>query len=115
MTDFKKLHVWRLSLDVTKSIYRITDAFPDKERFGLISQMRRAAVSIMSNIAEGSKRRGLDQLQFLRIAQGSAAELESQLILSQEIGFLRPQYVKIFDELHYLGSVLCLFRKKLEK
>jgi four helix bundle protein len=113
MGNFKDLHTWRLSLDVAKSVYRVTDSFPDKEKFGLVSQMRRAAVSVMSNIAEGSRRRDKDQLYFLRIAQGSAAELESQLILSQEIGFLHQQNNKIFDELDHLGRVLHLYYTKL--
>jgi four helix bundle protein len=100
-------------LGVAKSIYRITGTFPDNERFGLVSQMRRAAVSIMSNIAEGSRRWGKDQLHFLRIAQGSAAELESQLILTREIGLLNSRDDEVFDEFTHMASVLCLYRKSV--
>ena len=114
MGNFKELCAWRLSLDLCKAIYRVTEYFPDKERFGLISQMRRASVSMMSNIAEGSRRGGRDQIYFLRIAQGSAAELESQLILSREIGLLKKQDESIFDLLQHAGSVLYLYRKRLE-
>jgi four helix bundle protein len=114
MSDFKKLHAWRLALDVTKSVYRITRSFPENEKFGLVPQMRRAAVSIMSNIAEGSRRRDKDQQHFLRIAQGSAAELESQLILAREIGLLNPHDSVVFNESTYMASVLYLYRRSLK-
>jgi four helix bundle protein len=84
--SFKDLAVWQRAMDLTVEIYKLTRALPDTERYGLVSQMRRCAVSIPSNIAEG-KRRGTrnDFVQFLRIADGSASELETQLLLAQKL------------------------------
>ena len=83
MGSFRKLKVWQRAREVTKDIYRTTRAFPAEERFGLTSQMRRASLSIMSNIAEGCGRnRKAELLRFLDIARGSASELESQSIVA---------------------------------
>lgn len=76
MSDYKDLDVWQRSIDLVAGIYQLTSSFPDIEKFGLTNQMRRAAVSIPSNIAEGSARHhSKDFIPFLRIADGSAAEL----------------------------------------
>ena len=89
MANFKELLVWQKSIDFVTEIYRITETFPKAEIYGLISQIRRAAVSIPSNIAEGNSRRSkTDYLQFLKIARGSCAEVETQLIISKNLGFL---------------------------
>jgi four helix bundle protein len=86
MSDFRSLIVWQKAMDLTKQIYIVTKKIPDDERFGLIGQMRRCAVSIASNIAEGSKRgTKKDFSQFLRVSSGSAAELETQLLLSKDL------------------------------
>jgi four helix bundle protein len=88
-TSFRELQVWRLSMSLTKDIYKITKRFPDDERFGLISQLRRAAVSIPSNIAEGQARYSQREfLRFLSNAKGSLAEVETQLLLSTELGYV---------------------------
>lgn len=76
-------------MELAELIYSATAHFPKEEQYGLISQMRRCAVSIPSNIAEGSRRRGNDTKQFLRIAYGSGAELETQIELSRCLSFLR--------------------------
>tara|TARA_R110002012_G_scaffold99570_1_gene237624 strand:+ start:1530 stop:1880 length:351 start_codon:yes stop_codon:yes gene_type:complete len=87
--DHKELDVWRKSIDLVELIYSLTSSFPKSERFGLTSQMRRAAISISSNIAEGSARKGdKELLQFLNIALGSLAELETQYIISIRLAFL---------------------------
>lgn len=84
--SFKQLVVWQKSIALVKHIYQITNQFPREELYGLVSQMRRAAVAIPSNIAEGKKRKTKkDFVQFLRIADGSAAELETQIIISKEL------------------------------
>jgi len=86
MKDFKKLIVWGKAMECTTDVYILTKQLPSDEKFGLISQIRRSAVSIPSNIAEGSKRKtDKDYKQFLSIAAGSAAELETQLLLSKNI------------------------------
>lgn len=89
MGDYKKLDVWKLAYDLTLAIYRATAGFPAHERYGLQSQLRRSAVSIVSNIAEGVGRHhdGL-LVQSLRIARGSTSELECQLMLSQDLSYL---------------------------
>jgi four helix bundle protein len=89
VSDYKDLEVWKKAIDVVTAIYRLTSAFPDAEKFGITNQMRRAAVSVPSNIAEGSARHHpKDFTHFLRIADGSAAELETQLIISVKLGFV---------------------------
>jgi len=100
-----ELDVWQAAVVLVKEVYRVTATFPNDERFGLTSQMRRAAVSIPSNIAEGAARSGDRELaQFLTIARGSLMELETQLHLAAELGFidvdarqgLEPQVEKVF-------------------
>jgi four helix bundle protein len=87
--DFKKLRVWQDSVDLAVSIYAVTAAIPQSERFGLIAQMRSAALSVSSNIAEGSGRHGpKDMARFLQIAIGSTSELESQLVVAARLGFV---------------------------
>lgn len=89
MSDFKDLEVWRKAIDAVTEVYRISGKFPESEKFGLTNQIRRAAVSIPSNIAEGSARHhAKDFIHFLRIADGSAAEVETQLIIATELGFI---------------------------
>ena len=89
MHNFKELKVWRAGIDLSKSIFTLTKKFPTEERFGLISQMTRAAVSIPSNIAEGCGRKSNKELyQFLNIALGSAFELETQLIIAREFDYI---------------------------
>lgn len=84
---YKDLIVWQKGIEIVSMIYRFTADFPKEEIYGLISQMRRAAVSISSNIAEGRHRSTIkDFLQFIRIASGSLAELETQLIVSANLG-----------------------------
>lgn len=90
MTDYKELTVWCRAVEVVTRVYELTADFPESEKFGLMNQMRRAAVSIPSNIAEGSARHhGKDFIHFLRISDGSAAELETQLIISHKLEFCK--------------------------
>lgn len=90
--SFEKLEVWNESKEFSKSIYSITSTFPDQEKFGLISQLRRAAVSICSNIAEGSARNTYkDKAHFTTMAYSSAIEVINQLILSFEMDFISEE------------------------
>ncbi len=106
MQSAKNLHVYAKALELAKVVYRITTAFPGEERFGLTSQMRRAGVSIGSNIAEGCGRRGdKEHLGYLHIALGSASELEFQCELAIELGYVRS------DDLgQLLGQVVAVKR-----
>lgn len=84
--SFRDLVVWQKSMMLVKEVYSLLEDLPKEEIFGLVSQMKRSAISIPSNIAEGSKRgTRKDYVQFLRIANGSCAELETQLILTKEL------------------------------
>ncbi len=98
--SYKDLRVWQLSVELAVAVYDLTDLFPKSELFGLTSQMRRAAVSIPSNIAEG-RMRGTrkDYTHFLRIAYGSCAELATQIIISKRRPFSKILDYKIVDEL----------------
>lgn len=90
IVDYRDLDVWKLSISLSLEIYKQSANFPSEERFGLISQMRRAAVSVPSNIAEGYGRETPGAyIQFLRIAQGSAKELETLIEISTQLGFLK--------------------------
>lgn len=89
MHDFTNLKIWIKSIDLAEFIYGITEEFPEKEKFGIISQMRRCSISISSNIAEGCGRNGdKELLHFLNIANGSTCELHSQVILSERLMFI---------------------------
>ncbi len=90
--SFKDLIVWKKSMELAKLIYAVTLKFPQTEQYGLVSQMRRAAVSIPSNIAEGYGRSSKKEYaQFYSISYGSLLELETQIILSTELGFINNQ------------------------
>ena len=97
MGNFRELVVWKRAQDLALAVYRSTSSFPKEEPYGLTSQMRRAAVSVSSNIAEGCGRQGDRELaRFLQIARGSVRELECQLILSRDLGYLQSaQYTKL--------------------
>ena len=92
---FKQLSVWRKGVDLADEIYVATDKFPKHETFGLSSQMRRAAVSIPSNIAEGQAHHSHpDFVRFLRLARGSIAELQTQLVIAGRRGYMSRDSVK---------------------
>lgn len=98
MNDFKDLDVWCKAVDVVTEIYRVSAEFPQSEKFGLTNQIRRASVSIPSNIAEGSARHhSKDFIHCLRIADGSAAEVETQLIIASKLGFIDEEKSLIGD------------------
>ncbi|GAB5539424.1 MAG: four helix bundle protein [Salibacteraceae bacterium] len=92
MRDFRKYKVWQESFSIVKEVYRLMESLPQNERYGLASQMGRAAVSIPSNISEGCSRSSdIEFKRFLEIAMGSAFELETQLMLCQEMTFIDPE------------------------
>ncbi|MDX3912034.1 MAG: four helix bundle protein [Pseudosphingobacterium sp.] len=116
MRDFKKLIVWQKSHCLAINIYKYTSSFPKEEAFGLISQMRRAALSISSNIAEGSAQESHLQFnRFLIIASGSAAELDCQLLLSKDLGFIDESiYVALQQQITEVRKIIHSFKKKLK-
>jgi four helix bundle protein len=108
MHNYRRLDVWRRSREFVVDVYRATDTFPSDERFGLSSQLRRAAVSIPSNIAEGAGRGSLaDFARFVRIAIGSACEVETQLDLSADLFFIEASdYRRLVKDAWQIKSML---------
>ena len=112
---YRDLEVWKQSMELTVQVYDLTQKLPPHEQFGLISQMRRAAVSIPSNIAEGHSRRGKKELSHqASIAKGSLAELETQMILCTRLKYIdREALVPIWDQAQQVGKLLSGLLKSL--
>ncbi len=108
MRPHQKLEVWIKSLELVTEIYRRSEGFPREERYGLTSQIRRAAVSIPANIAEGAGRQSKkDFARFLSNAQGSASELETELTIAQRLGYLdKSTFEKLIVELDRIGRLI---------
>ncbi len=108
MGDYRQLSVWKRAYDFTLGVYRSTGSFPDCERYGLTAQLRRAAVSVVSNIVEGASRHSDRELaRFLRIAHGSACEVECQLLLSRDLGYLQSdKWMVLSADCRELGKML---------
>ena len=101
IASYRELDVWQLAMDIVVEVYRVTRVFPAEEKFGLIAQLRRAAVAIPSNIAEGHSRLGAGEFRrFVSIARGSGAEVQTQLAVAVALKFVRA------DELTSLSSQL---------
>ena len=113
--SYKDLVVWQKGIELAKRIYGLTRRFPSEERFGLTSQMRRAAVSIPSNIAEGQARRTTAEfIQFVSHAEGSAAELDTQIILAVELSFRgKTDALRIYELNDEIRRMLNALRRKL--
>src|SRR5947207_9060724 len=109
--SYKDLVVWQKGIALAKLLYGLTRSFPSEEKFGIVAQMRRAAVSIPSNIAEGQARHTTGEfIQFISHAEGSVAELDTQLILATELAFFRETDARsafeLIDELRRMPNVL---------
>jgi four helix bundle protein len=113
--SYKDLLVWQKGIALAKVVYRLTQKYPSEEKFGLVAQMRRAAVSIPSNIAEGQARRTTGEfIQFISHAEGSVAELDTQLILSIELKFCSNENAEAaFPLIVELRKMLNALRRKL--
>ena len=99
LKNYKELKVWQRSYQLCLDIYKITKGFPKEERYGLTSQIRRAAVSVPSNIAEGYGRKTTPEyIRFLYIAYGSNCELETQILLSGDLGYIETGKLEILKE-----------------
>ena len=120
MKTHKDLDVWKNSITMVKEIYRITSSYPKEELYGLTNQIRRASVSIPSNIAEGAARNHEKEfVQFLYIAQGSLSELETHLIISEELNFIEKYdfdlLIAKFNEIRAQLSGLIKYLKNKNK
>ena len=112
---FKDLVVWQEAMNLVDMIYLQTRTFPKEELYGLTSQVRRAAISIPANIAEGNGRKSRKEyLQFLSIANGSMAELETQILIAERLNFLTKEQIdKLQIQLQSVGKLLTALRKSL--
>jgi len=115
ISSYRDLLVWKKGMELTKHIYRMTQGFPDTERFGLTSQLRRCAVSIPSNIAEGWGR-GRNKYfgNHLKIARGSLCELETQMTLAVELNFLNEISAEVETIISELGKMLTSLINKVD-
>ncbi len=115
--SFRDLNAWTSGHSLILLIYKITEDFPEKERFGLASQIRRAAVSITSNISEGFNRESLkEKIQFYSISRGSLAEVQNQLLIARDIGFLNEEhFLKAADESVVVSKLINGLIKSLKK
>jgi len=113
MVTHKDLDIWKMGMDLVEKVYRITQAFPKDELFGLIAQIRRAAVSVPSNIAEGAARNSKKEyLQYLYISLGSLSEIETQILISQRLGYQNDP--DILEQVEHLRRKLLNFIKYIK-
>ncbi len=111
MRNFREYDIWKHAIEIAKEIYLLTEKFPNTEKYGLISQIQRAAVSIGSNIAEGASRVSEKEFShFLQIALGSAFEVETQLIIAQEIAYIKLEDTEaMIVKVHTLQKQISFF------
>mgnify|MGYP001159288547 FL=1 len=115
MKNFKKLQIWQKGMQIVELTYKITTDFPESERFGLMLQCRKSAVSIPSNIAEGSSRKSAkDQFRFMEIAYGSSFELETQMLIAQTLKYSATALIEeLLNELDQEQKLLSSYMDKL--
>lgn len=115
MHRHKELKIWKESMNLVIDIYEVTQSFPENERFGLTSQMRRSALSIPSNIAEGADRGGSKEfVRFLAIAKGSTSELETQMEIAQRLGLIdQMKFNLLSDKIEYINNMNFRLAQKL--
>ena len=116
MHNYNNLQIWQQAMDLVEEIYKLTASFPIEEKFGLVSQMTRAAVSIPSNIAEGAGRNSdKDFAHFISIAIGSLYELNTQIVLSERLGYInQTQSQELQKKLDNLQRKSVSFKSKLK-
>lgn len=113
--SYRDLKVWQRSKALVVEVYKVTQPFPREEAYGLTAQIRRCAVSIPSNIAEGNARSTKDYIRFLSISLGSLAELETQLEIAGDLGYLPQAQLKpLIDEAWEIGRMLSALTKSLQ-
>jgi four helix bundle protein len=117
MRPHEKLDVWKKAIDFVVAVYRATEDFPKEEKFGLISQLRRAAVSIPANIAEGAARKSHKEFAyFLSNSQGSASEVETELLIADRLEYIdRSRYLELRSSLDEIGRMLTGLCRHLER
>ena len=110
-----KLEAWKRARELVLNVYKLTQMFPKEETFGLAAQIRRAAVSVPSNIAEGAAREGEREFaQFLNIARGSLSELETQLLIATDLGYIKGND-PVFELVDLVSRLITGLRKSIQK
>ena len=112
---YRDLNIWNAGIELVKDIYRLTDKFPKHEMYGIVSQMRRSAISIPSNVAEGFKRyHNKEYRQFLYVTLGSCAELETQITIAKELKYIQAdKETMLLERLDHVGRMITSLLKKL--
>ncbi len=111
-----RLEAWKSAMDLVEGVYRITATFPASEQFGLVSQMRRASVSVPSNLAEGAARDGVREFaHFLSIAKGSLSELDTQYQLAQRLGFIKESHTDLAGLIEKVSKLVTGLHKKVKE
>ena len=113
--NYRDLQIWHKAIELSKAVYMLTRAFPKEEQYGLSAQIRRATVSVPSNIAEGQARYGKKEFaHFLYIARGSLAEIDTQCVIAQQLGYINEhQYQSIFSKVDELQRMIYTLIDKL--
>ncbi len=116
MHRFKDLEIWKMSRFFCSNVYKITSSYPETEKFGIVSQLRRASVSVPSNIAEGcSRKSNKDFSRFLEIAIGSLYEIETQLLISDDLGFVQKEELNLLlSDLNSIIKMTSKFKSSLK-
>ena len=116
MHNFRNMQIWKDAMNLAQSVYEIAERLPKMETYGIVSQMTRAAVSVPSNIAEGSGRSNKDFAHFLSIALGSLFELNTQIMLSERIGYIdNEQSLALQGKADKLQMMISGFKRRLEE
>ena len=117
MRPHQKLDLWKRAIDFVVAIYRLTERFPKEEKFGLTSQLRRAAVSVAANIAEGAARTSLKEfMQFLSHSQGSASEVDTELLIASRLGYLSERdYLDLSRDIDDIGRMITRLSQSLKR
>ena len=112
---YRDLNIWNTGIEMVKDIYKLTEKFPKHEMYGLVSQMRRSAISIPSNVAEGFRRHhNKEYRQFLYVSLGSCAELETQLTIAKELEHLpEKEEIRLLEKLDHICRMISNLLKKL--
>jgi len=115
MNDFKKLKVWERAIDFAVNVYNLTNKFPSEEKYGLTNQLRRASISVPSNIAEGAGRNSNKEFNnFLGFAGGSSCEIETQLIIAKRLNYIETKELENFsEEINEIRSMVFGLKKSI--
>ena len=117
MRPHQNLNLWQKAIEFVVAIYRVTEEFPKEEEFGLTSQVRRASVSIVANVAEGAARRSAKEFrQFLAHSQGSASEVDTELAISHRLAYLKnSDYERLAEQLDHIGRMITRFSQSWQR